>query len=272
MKSHYLRFKKWVEQKKIQKRLDKFVVVWIITIAIVSIGLSSRNLSGVLGLSTEKEAPSVTLPSSTIAIPTDTPTPTTVYVQPTLAPQVQQPATSKIDCVGPDGKHFNTTQKECDDFNAAWKKPQQNNQPQQPDWKTLVPYYGSTQNISQNQGNNAYTPPQNYSCIIYNPTLKTYSTYNYIYKTKEECDVAQQEMNQNAILYQNPYQYPTENTASLPDNSRNQQLNGQCRMYADQWYANQGTQCSGSCTQAAKQIAYPEYQQKLRDCDSQYPI
>lgn len=30
-----------------------------------------------------------------------------------------------IDCVGPDGKHFQTTQQECDSFNAAWK----NNKP-----------------------------------------------------------------------------------------------------------------------------------------------
>jgi len=26
----------------------------------------------------------------------------------------------KIDCAGPDGKHFQATQKECDDFNTAW--------------------------------------------------------------------------------------------------------------------------------------------------------
>lgn len=28
----------------------------------------------------------------------------------------------KIDCIGPDGKHLQITQKECDDFNAAWGK------------------------------------------------------------------------------------------------------------------------------------------------------
>lgn len=33
---------------------------------------------------------------------------------------------NKIECVGPDGKHFSTSQKECDDFNAAWGKPQTN--------------------------------------------------------------------------------------------------------------------------------------------------
>jgi len=30
---------------------------------------------------------------------------------------------STIDCTGPDGRHFQTTQKECDSFNAAWAHP-----------------------------------------------------------------------------------------------------------------------------------------------------
>jgi len=36
--------------------------------------------------------------------------------------------TSKnIDCVGPDGKHFQTTQKECEDFNNAWGSTKKSN-------------------------------------------------------------------------------------------------------------------------------------------------
>lgn len=31
------------------------------------------------------------------------------------------PSDPMIDCVGPDGKHLNLTQKECDDFNNVWK-------------------------------------------------------------------------------------------------------------------------------------------------------
>ena len=38
-----------------------------------------------------------------------------------------QQAKSNIDCIGPDGKHSQKTQKECDGFNAAWRKPQQAN-------------------------------------------------------------------------------------------------------------------------------------------------
>ncbi len=36
--------------------------------------------------------------------------------------QIINNQTNYIDCIGPDGKHFQTTQKECDDFNAAWDK------------------------------------------------------------------------------------------------------------------------------------------------------
>lgn len=58
---------------------------------------------------------------------------------------------ANIDCIGPDGKHSQKTQKECDDFNAAWGKPQQNNRPQEPDWRTLVPLYGPAQNASSSE-------------------------------------------------------------------------------------------------------------------------
>lgn len=52
----------------------------------------------------------------------------------------------------------------------------------------------------------------------------------------------------------------------------NQFNHGQCVKWANDWYTNQGTQCGGSCAQAIKQLAYPEYQQKLAGCDSQYPV
>ena len=39
---------------------------------------------------------------------------------------VNNPTSRQIECVGPDGVHFKTTQKECDDFNTAWEKPSQN--------------------------------------------------------------------------------------------------------------------------------------------------
>lgn len=65
----------------------------------------------------------------TLQIPTPTPTnpPTPT---PTSTPQVKGQFTQTepvIDCIGPDGGHLRITKKECDDFNNAWKKSQQNN-------------------------------------------------------------------------------------------------------------------------------------------------
>lgn len=55
-------------------------------------------------------------------------TPTPLITTPTGAPLIVTPKEKLIDCIGPDGKHLEekVTQKQCDDFNNAWKKPTQN--------------------------------------------------------------------------------------------------------------------------------------------------
>lgn len=52
--------------------------------------------------------------------------------KPTVQPTQKQqaPTSNQIDCTGPDGKHLFVTQKECDDFNAAWGKKNGNTQSQ----------------------------------------------------------------------------------------------------------------------------------------------
>jgi len=51
--------------------------------------------------------------------PTPKPSPS---AKPSIQPQVQQINAQKlITCTGPDGKQFQTSQKDCDEFNAAWK-------------------------------------------------------------------------------------------------------------------------------------------------------
>jgi len=53
--------------------------------------------------------------------PTPTTAPTNVPTkQSTLVNSVNTKQSNKIECIGPDGKQFTTTQKECDEFNAAW--------------------------------------------------------------------------------------------------------------------------------------------------------
>jgi hypothetical protein len=58
------------------------------------------------------------------------------YVRPTIRPtttpakqlqkgtqQQQTQQVNKVNCIGPDGKEFQTTQQECDNFNTAWGNP-----------------------------------------------------------------------------------------------------------------------------------------------------
>lgn len=58
-------------------------------------------------------------------IPTPTPIQIIIPTPTTYITNVnQQPSTSgaKIDCIGPDNKHLQLTQQDCDNFNAAWGK------------------------------------------------------------------------------------------------------------------------------------------------------
>lgn len=41
---------------------------------------------------------------------------------------------SQVDCVGPDGIQFKTTQAECDNLNSAWNKPSPTTQPSNTDY------------------------------------------------------------------------------------------------------------------------------------------
>lgn len=60
---------------------------------------------------------------------------------------------------------------------------------------------------------NTYTPTTYYTCTLYYPALNLYQTYNSLYKTKEECDVAQEKINQiGGSTYQTPTPQPTFDT------------------------------------------------------------
>lgn len=75
-----------------------------------------------------------------------------------------QSNTTKINCIGPDGKTFQTTQVECDNFNKAWGKKPVN---------TQAPVYN-------NQNINKYP-----ACVVYYPGLKTTDTYYHL--SPSEC-------------------------------------------------------------------------------------
>lgn len=210
-------------------------------------------------------------------IQTSTPTPSST--QQVLPQSTQNTNYFLIDCVGPDGKQFKTTQKECDEFNSAWrnnKNTQQINPPPQATRNVTPP---STKSTTQSNLIDCNTKMgtfklTDFECSEYNRILSQYvecytAFYHYSWVTPEECE--QYKIQDAAFINKlnniaNPQPTPT------PDNSYNQQQNSQCKMYANNWYTNQGTQCSGSCAEAIKQLAYPEYQAKLAECDRLYPI
>ncbi len=150
---YYLRFKKWIEQKKIQRMLDKLTFVLIVTVGLIFLVILNSNdafLSRVLGISTQV-APilSSTETPTNIPVPTNAPLPTLnaantpcgpgqhsgQYVYLKTASECQNyidcqlndgswklmtksecstaqgktNSGAKIDCVGPDGKHVQTT-------------------------------------------------------------------------------------------------------------------------------------------------------------------
>ena len=66
-----------------------------------------------------------TLPTRTVNIALPSSSPTATPAPPSVA-GANTTNIKQIECVGPDGVHFKTTQKECNDFNSAWRKPPQN--------------------------------------------------------------------------------------------------------------------------------------------------
>lgn len=59
----------------------------------------------------------------TSIIPVITPEVTSSIIPQVTPSATPKPHSSLIDCTGPDGVVFKTTQKECDDFNASWASP-----------------------------------------------------------------------------------------------------------------------------------------------------
>ncbi len=52
----------------------------------------------------------------------NSPTPSSVTSSPPSTSPTSAPSNQIIDCTGPDGKHFQATQQDCDNFNKAWGK------------------------------------------------------------------------------------------------------------------------------------------------------
>ncbi len=85
------------------------IIVFGMCIFIILAFLCGNIILGVLGNNATQ--PTLAQPDTSTEAPTPTQMPQQTY---------QQPATNTIDCIGPDGKHLQVTQQECDNFNNAW--------------------------------------------------------------------------------------------------------------------------------------------------------
>jgi len=103
----------------------------------------------IVGTGLYANKPNRAVPSS-IQNPPILPTITSAYwvtVTPTPI-QTYQPPANTIDCIGPDGKHLQVTQTQCDDFNKAWKN--------------YYPFPTSTQNTFSNNQETTNSPANQY--------------------------------------------------------------------------------------------------------------
>ncbi len=89
-----------------------FVIILIVLLGIFGV-------SAYIGATRPKPTPPSPI-STPASVPSPSPSPSpTLLAKPSPAPSGQ----TNIDCTGPDGKHFQSTQKACDDFKKAWATP-----------------------------------------------------------------------------------------------------------------------------------------------------
>ena len=100
-----------------------FVLVGVFVVAVIALGWEGYHV-----YNQGKNNPSLSSPFPQPTIlqptPTNTPIPTTAPLLKTNAPKSSTSASQPlIDCIGPDGKHSQKTQADCNAFNNAWATP-----------------------------------------------------------------------------------------------------------------------------------------------------
>lgn len=169
---------------------------------------------------------------------------------PTLTPK------KLIDCTGPDSVVFKTTQKECDDFNEAWSKPKPTPEP--------VKEVEKTQSTSQYTHTYRYNPPTYYPCTLNYPATGTSVTYNYLYKTQEECLAEQARI--DAIYTPQPI-----DTSPSREELHSQCLDEAVTVYNREVQSAKVKYGSGSSMRdVAIRIAQSNYSTAVARCNSQF--
>ena len=99
------------------------LITFLTFIAFFGLLFNLDKIRTLLGLSSALEIDQPTInESSDITPPTPIPTKSVNKINKEVN-TVPKTNTNLIDCTGPDGKVFKTTQQECDDFNTAWNNP-----------------------------------------------------------------------------------------------------------------------------------------------------
>ncbi len=124
-------------------------------------------------------SPSTQVERPVVRTVTPKPSPSTKPTPKAQAPKVDSP--SQITCTGPDGKQFQTTQKECDEFNKAWGNEGQQLNAQQP----------SDHQGQINHSSNSYYPEIDWDTTKNEPKaeyINCRTLTGYYYTTQELCD------------------------------------------------------------------------------------
>ncbi|MDD4135851.1 MAG: hypothetical protein PHN66_02145 [Candidatus Shapirobacteria bacterium] len=268
-------------------------------------GISSRDLLQPQKWFSSKEKNSNVIVNVTpTSIPTFTPT-----VKPTSAPKKVQSNTTtnnnsnQIECIGPDGKHFNTSIDECKKLNEKWGKSADytvdcnvNSNCGGGTKKILKSecdnstccqvgsnwiFYTSKQKCDQDQKNNNSgsnntntTTSSSYpSCTIYYPLLGYSRTYNNT--PPQECQSWQQQAS-SVNKTPTPYATPTmtEAQAQLIINQYNSQVK-QCRNQVNEYYHQQMENCAirfggGSAMEACTSTIQRQWNQATNNCGQLY--
>jgi hypothetical protein len=120
MESIYTKFWKWVKDRRFGSRSNNVIITIVVGSIIFLAAVMTKNifLPHILGASTKTEAKLIILPTPTIAIASKKLIDRSN--QGIISQQASQGSEEMVDCTGPDGKHLQISQKECNDFNNTW--------------------------------------------------------------------------------------------------------------------------------------------------------
>ena len=105
-------------QPPVKKKSNKWRTAFIVLLVIVIYSVVTQQNTGSANGSRNNNVAN-NIPSQIIS-PTETPYPSYPQEQTYQPNYYVAPTEPQIDCTGPDGKHFQTTQQQCNAFNAAW--------------------------------------------------------------------------------------------------------------------------------------------------------